>query len=147
VLHRLIWPAVDPTSYLSRQTTYKVPSFPFGASLTLFSLHFMSSPSSFSASQSWFSLHLMSSPPSFSASQSWFSLRFMSSPPYFNGVPIVHFVRFQVFALLVPCGDVLYDFRVFTPICLVRGSCFFHVLLCIYVRIYRCPIRIPVAYH
>jgi len=59
----------------------------------------------------------------------------MSSPPDFSGFPIVHFVRFHVFALLVPCGDVLYDFRVVTPICLVRGSCFIHVF-CIYVRIY-----------
>ena len=95
------------------QTTYKVPSFPFCASHSLFSLHFMISPSSFSASQSWFSLHLMSSPPSCSASQSWFSLRFMSSFPSFSGVPIVHYLRFHFFALLVPRGDVLYDFRVF----------------------------------
>jgi len=73
----------------------------------------MISPSSFSASQSWFSLHLMSSPPSCSASQSWFSLRFMSSFPSFSGVPIVHYLRFHFFALLVPRGDVLYDFRVF----------------------------------
>ena len=60
----------------------------------------------------------------------------MSSPPSFSGVPIVHFVRFHVFALLVPCVDVLCDFRVFTPICLVRGSCFIHVFL-LFMYVYR----------
>ena len=60
----------------------------------------------------------------------------MSSSPYFSGVPIVHFARFHVFALLVPCGDVLYDFRVFTPICLVRGSCFIHVFV-LFMYVYR----------
>ena len=60
----------------------------------------------------------------------------MNSPLSFSGVPIVHFARFHVFALLVPCGDVLYDFRVFTPICLVRGSCFFHVFF-LFIYVYR----------